>query len=115
MLQSDLSVVGVPVMQGWLIHAEPPCVLLSPPIGGAYVSEAKEFGAVTLNIDVVVLVLATPRDRARDALDDLLEAVLRNSMDWALQNVDPPGTAALPDSTIEFYGTVVHLGKSVQL
>lgn len=114
-LESDLNVISVPVMQDWLVRAEPPCILIAAPISNQYVTEGKEFGAVVLNLDVVVLVNAHPQADARNALEELLEDVLRNSVDWALIGVDAPGTASLPDSTVEFLGTVVHLGKSVQL
>lgn len=114
-LAADLGVVGVPVIDDWPVRTEPPCIYLTPPISGSYVSEGKEFGTVQLHLDVLILVDAHPIGPARDELENLLEEVLRNSADWGLDGADPPGTASMPDSTVEFLGTVVHLGKTIYL
>jgi hypothetical protein len=120
-LKNDLAVVGVPVLDDWLVRAEPPCILLTSPLSNSYVLGGAEFGSYVLNLDVVVLVKAGPTAEAgptnesRDELEALIEDVLRNTVDWGLNGVDSPGTASLSDSTVEFLGTVVHLGKRLFL
>jgi hypothetical protein len=115
-LIADLNVLGVPVMDGWQLNAEPPCVLLTPAAGRSYVDGGEQFASFVINIDVVVLVRdSSVPDQARDALEDLLEELLRNSADWSLDGVDAPQVSAVPGSTVEFFGTVVHLGKTVYL
>lgn len=114
-LAADLAGLGVPVIDDWIIRAEPPCILLAPPIAGSYVTGSKQFATWTLNLDVIVLVQAQPYDASRAQLEDLIEDVLRNTVDWSLTGVDPPATATAPESTIEFLGTVIHLGKSLNL
>lgn len=117
-LIADLQVVGVPVMDDWLIRAEPPCILLTPPLATPYVTGGAQFASFVMYIDVVVLVEHSdtqPDNDDRDELEGLVEDVLRNTADWALTGVDSPGTATLPDSTITFLGTVIHLGKSLYL
>jgi hypothetical protein len=114
-LVSDLAVVGVPVMDDWLLRAEPPCIFLTPPLTASYVQAGDQFASYVLNVDVVVLVEAGPMNESRDELETLLEEVLRNTADWGLIGVDSPGTASMADSTVEFLGTVVHLGKRLYL
>jgi len=113
-LIADLSVLNVPVMDSWKLAAEPPCVLLSP--ATPYVEAGQTIGDYIINLDLAVLVRnSSVPDIARTALEELLEQLLINSADWALAGVDAPELSALPDSTVEFLGTVVHLGKSVHL
>jgi hypothetical protein len=117
-LIADLEVVGVPVLDDWAIRAEPPCILLTPPLSTSYVTAGQQFASYVLNIDAVVLVEFSetqPDDVSRDQLEDLVEEVLRNTVDWALTGVDSPGTATVPESTITFLGTVIHFGKSLYL
>jgi len=114
-LISDLAVIGVPVIDDWWLQAEPPCVLITPPLGGPYVEAGELFASFVLNVDAVVLVRRTPSDDGREQLENILEDVLRNTVDWSLKGVDPPSTATRPDSTVEFFGTVVHLGKTLNL
>jgi hypothetical protein len=115
-LVADLAVTGVPVMDDWIIRAEPPCIYITPPNAELYVTGGQQFGMFRLAVDVTVLVALKESDGAdRDELEDLTEAVLANSADWALTGVDSPGTASLPDSTIVFLGIVVHLAKQFTL
>ena len=114
-LVADLEVTGVAVMDVWRITGEPPCILLVPPPGRSYVEGGKTFGEFLINVDVVVLVRARPPNEGRDELEELLEDVLRNTADWALDGVDSPAAASIPDSTVEFRGAVVHLSKPLFL
>ncbi len=104
--------VGIPVMDDWLVRAEPPCILVTTP-GADYVHAGKELRSYVLSADVAVLVQVGPD--ARDQSDALLEAVLRNTADWGLVGVDPPRADSIEDSTVEFLSTVVHLEKGFYL
>jgi hypothetical protein len=115
-LMNDLAVLGIPVMDDWEIRADPPCIYLTPPRGGFYLQAADKFGSYfIMSLDLVVLVEARPANEGRDDLEDLLEDVLRNTADWTMTGVDPPGMASKGDSTIDFLGTVVHLDKELDL
>lgn len=115
-LVADLAVTGVPVMDDWVIRAEPPCIYITPPNAESYVTGGQQFGTHRLAVDVVVLVALKESDGAdRDELEDLVETVLANSADWALAGVDSPAAYSMPDSTIVFLGTVVHLAKQFTL
>lgn len=115
-LIADLAVLGVPVMDGWQLDAEPPCVLITAPSAGTYVEGGEQFASHVMNVDAVILVRnSTVEDQARDALENLLEDLLRNTADWSLNGAEAPTVAAIPGSTVEFFGTVVHLAKTLYL
>jgi hypothetical protein len=114
-LVADLSVLGVPVMDGWKLSAEPPCVLLTPAV--LYVEGGEQFAhSYVINIDAAVLVRnSSIPDHARTALEDLLETLLINTADWSLKGVDAPTISTVSGSTVEFLGTVVRLAKAFHL
>lgn len=114
-LIQDLAVLGVPVFGAWPIRAEAPSVYLVPPLSAPYVAAGREFGSYVASLDAVVLVERRPPDEGREALELLLEDLLRNSADWALTGVDSPAAASMQDSTIEFLGTIAHLAKTFYL
>lgn len=114
-LAADLAVLGVPVMDQWAIRAEPPTIFLAPPLAGPYVTPANTFQTYVMGLDVVVLVLRRPPDEGRAELEDLIEGVLVNSVDWAMRSVDSPAVATITDSTFEYLGSVVHLAKDLTL
>jgi hypothetical protein len=114
-LVADLDPLNVPVYGSWPIRADPPCVFLAPPLGGAYVAGGREIGTYVVSLDAVVLVERRPPDEGREDLEALLELLLRNSVDWALTGVDSPSAVTIAESTYEFLGTVVHLSKAFYL
>lgn len=114
-LVADLAPLGVSVHADWPIRAEPPCVFLAPPLGGNYVTGGREFATYILSIDAVVLVARRPPDEGREDLETLVEALLRNTVDWALIGVESPSTVNMAESSTEFLGTVVHLSKPFTL
>jgi len=115
-LMTDLAVLDIPVMDDWSIRADPPCIFLAPPQGTDYLTAGDEFAlCFVMNLDVVILVEARPPNEGREELEDLLEDVLRNTVDWAFEGADSPGIASKSDSTVEFLGTVVHLAKKLYL
>lgn len=115
-LAADLAVLDVPVYDSWPIRPDPPCIFLVPPLGGSYITGARQFaGSYVLSLDAVVLVERRPPDEGREGLETLVEGLLRNSIDWALSGVDPPSAVNISESSYEFLGTVVHLSKSFRL
>jgi hypothetical protein len=115
-LAVDLSVLNIPIMDDWSVRADPPCVFLTPPQANDYVVAGKEYGTCfVMNLDVVILVELRPPNEGRDELENLLEDVLRNTVDWSLTGVDPPGTVSKGTSTHEFMAATVHLSKGFYL
>ena len=114
-LAADLAALGVPVHTNVAIRLDPPCVLLTAPIGGPYVNGGRELGSYVVSLDAVVLVEHRPPDEGREDLETLIEGLLRNSMDWALTGVDPPSVVTVADNASEYLGTVVHLSKAFYL
>ena len=114
-LVADLQVIGIPVTDDWAIRADPPCIYVTPPPSD-YLEPGQTFGhSFVMNLDVVVLVESQSANADRDELENLVEEVLRNTADWALAGVDPPGTTSLSESTFEFLHTTVHLGKELHI
>lgn len=114
-LMADLAPLGVPIVGEWPIQASAPCVFIVPPLAGYYATGGRELTSYVYNLDAVILVERRPPDEGREDLETLLEALLLNTVDWALLGVDPPSAATVQESTIEFLGTVVHLGKTIYL
>lgn len=115
LLIQDLAVLGVPVFGEWPIRAEAPSVYIVPPLATPYVAGGREFGSFVCSLDAVVLVERRPPDEGREALELLLEDLLRNSVDWGCAGVDSPTATSLQGSTIEFLGTIAHLSKTFYL
>jgi hypothetical protein len=106
----------VPVYASWPSSTIAPCVFLMPPLGGPYVQRSGLFGqSYILAVDAVVLVPHSTVQEAHDALEALLETVLKYSADWQLAGVDPPAAVTVTEGGAEYLGAVVHLSKAADL
>lgn len=115
-LAVDLAPLSVPVYTQWPIRLDPPCIFLTDPVTGPYITGGQELGSYVMSIDAVVMVpAAIVEDRGREDLETLLEALLRNTVDWAVTGVDPPSSAAFESDAHELLGAVAHLGKTFYL
>lgn len=115
-LVADLAALGVPIHAAWPSAVAVPCVFVTPPIGGDYITPGPQFGGVyTVAVDLVILVEHGPAADAFAALEDLIEAALANTVDWTLVGVDPPSPISVSESGAEYLGTAIHLSKPVIL
>ena len=114
-LVADLGVLDVPVHPSWPTAVAVPCVFLTPPLGGNYITGGQTFGEYVAYVDVVVLVAHAPAETAYAALEELLEQILLNTVDWTLAGVDPPAPVTVTESGAEYLGTVIHLSKPTRL
>lgn len=113
-LAADLEAAGVTVHPAYPDRLSPPCLVVSPPASGQYVTSGPNFGATyTVHADVVALVAKGTPSLSLADLDDLVEAILTNTVDWSLDGVDAPAVVAVGSG--EMLGTVVHLSKSARL
>ncbi len=111
-LADDLKPVGVPVHDAWPDRPVTPCIVLVPS-GGNYVEAGSTFGEYVVRMDVLVLVARERYGAALSRLDALVEAVLANTVDWALTGVETPSLVAIGPSQV--LGTVVALAKATRL
>lgn len=113
-LAADLSVIGIPVLAAWPDEPEPPCLFITPPQGGDYVTAGQFPSDYLITVDVVVLVGKTTSNAGDlEALETVVEDVLENTEDWAFRGVDAP--AAVTVHGISYLGTVVHLSVPSRL
>lgn len=112
-LAADLAVLDVPVVEQWPNRVTPPVIFLTPPASGSYVAGGPTFGSYTCSIDVVILVDRAVIAAALSTLEDLVEGVLTNSVDWSLDGVDSPSLVTIGAS--EYLGTIAHLSKPSRL
>jgi hypothetical protein len=115
MLAADLAAIGVTIHPSWPTSIDPPCVFIVPSLTSQYIADGPTFREVTVSVDVVVMVEHDAVEAALAALDQLLEAVLVNSMDWTLGGVDPPAPTTVTDSGAEYLAAVVHLSRPVHI
>jgi hypothetical protein len=114
-LAADLAALDVPVHPAWPDTLVVPCVFLTPPLGGEYVTAGPTFGGYTMAVDVVILVGHAQAGTAFAALEHLIETVLINTVDWSLDGVDSPSPISVTDGGAEYLGTVIHLSKTTRL
>lgn len=114
-LAADLAVLGVPVHPSWPVNVDPPCVFIIPSLTNQYVTDGPAFREFTVSIDVVIMVEHDAVEVALNALDQLIESVIVNSMDWTLSGVDPPAPTTITDSGAEYLAAVVHLSRPIQM
>ncbi|GAA3193967.1 hypothetical protein ACFO1B_03830 [Dactylosporangium siamense] len=112
-LAKDLDVLGVPVANGWPDRITPPVLLVVPPASAVHVTAGPNFTEYTVALDVVVLAGKASPALALNALEELVEGVLSNTVDWSLSGVDSPSLVTI--SGTEYLGTVVHLSKPTRL
>ena len=113
-LAADLEPTGLPVFVAWPDRPPIPCLVLVP--GGAgYVTAppGNNFGAYTLWIDVLLLVRRDVGPVALAALDEVLEVVLANTVDWGLTRVDAPSLVAVGQQ--QTLGCLISLSKAFRL
>ena len=105
-LAADLAVLDVPVEPSWPDRVTPPLIFIQPPEAGSYVSGGRLFGGeYTVSVDVQIVI----RDRDLATLEELIEGVLVNTVDWGLLGVDTP--AMVTANNLEYFGTTIHLSK----
>jgi len=112
-LAADLGALDVPVLAAWPDRVTPPCVIVVPPASASYVVGGPTFGSFTVALDVVALVPHGSPNVALPALETLIEGVLTNSVDWALNGIESPGVTTI--GAAEVLGTVIHLAKTARL
>jgi hypothetical protein len=108
-LVADLGVLGIPVHDSWPDRVTPPVLFVVAPNNAFYVAAGPNFGEYTVALDVCALVPKQAASEALSALEDLLEGVLTNTVDWALQGVDAPGVVTVNGS--DCLGSLIHLSK----
>jgi hypothetical protein len=111
-LAAELAALDVPVHQAWPDRITPPCVLLTPPQSGSYVTGGQTFRDYEVFLDAVVLAERGSFDVVLPALETLLAALLHLTEDWALQGIDPPSVTTV--GSVDYLGTVVHLSRQIQ-
>jgi len=109
-LAADLGALDVPVLVAWPDRISPPCVIVVPPASASYITSGPTFGSFTVALDVVALVPHGSPSVALPALETLIEGVLTNSADWALNGVESPGVTTI--GAADVLGTVIHLNKT---
>lgn len=114
-LADDLAALGIPVHPSWPVSVDPPCAFIIPSLTTEYISPGPNFGEVTVAVDVVVMVDHDAVEVALDVLDQLIESVLVNSMDWTFAGVDPPAPTTVTDSGPEYLSAVIHLSRPVHI
>lgn len=114
-LVADLAPLGVPVHVSWPDAVVVPCAWLIPPTGGSYVNGGQGAGWYIVNQDIVLLVAHGDPDASLDALENMVETVIVNTVDWALQGVDPPAPTTVSEIGGEYLGAVVHLAKQIRI
>jgi hypothetical protein len=112
-LEADLVTAfddqAVRVYGAWPDRPQPPCVLVTVPVSGPWLSAGQTFGTThELHLDCIVLV---PRSLA--TLEELTAVVLANTVDWSLSGVDSPTLVTL--AGVDFLGTTVHLSQSIKI
>jgi hypothetical protein len=118
-LAADLAEAGVTVTitAAWPApDLQVPCMFVAPPLSGSYVTPGPNFGSgFTVRVDVVMLVEHASAEASLAALEELIEAALINTADWALEGVDAPAPTAVTDGGGEYLAAVLHLSKSVTI
>jgi hypothetical protein len=87
-----------------------PAVIIAPPLGD-YITAGQTTGSYVCRVDALCLVSKSGDSLA--ALDDLVESVLENTVDWALAGVDSPSTVVV--GAAEYLGTLIHLAKQSKI
>lgn len=121
-LQTDLTVIGVPVHAAWPPVVTPPCIFIVPPVVDQYIAPARKpdltfaGGRFVYAVDAIIFVQHGDPDASLATLDDLIEQVLINtSADWFVSGVEPPSATKITEQGAEYLATAVHLSKPVAL
>lgn len=112
-LIADLKPVKVQVYSGWPDRPVPPCLVVGPAQGATYVEGGQNFGEYTIRMEVLALVARGKDDEALTKLDQLIEAVLANTVDWGLEGVETPTLVVVGQQPV--LGTLISLAKSARL
>jgi hypothetical protein len=107
--------MGVDVHPAWPDVLQPPCAFLAPPLADDYAKRGPNFGEHTIALDLVILVDHGEAAAALTALEELIEAALVNTADWALTGVESPAPTTVTESGAEYLACVIHLSRAVQL
>ena len=114
-LADDLGSLGVQVFASWPDEITLPCVYVMPPLGSVYIAGGPNFREYTVHVDVAILTDHAEVVESLETLENLLEAVIVNSMDWTFNGVEPPAPITVTESGAEYLGTVMHLSKPITL
>lgn len=103
--------VAATIVDSWPTKVTaPPLVFIVPPQGAAYVTGGPNFAQFTVSLDVVILVGRPDAADAVSHLDQLIEQVLANTMDWRLTGVDSPAIVTV--GGVDYLGSVAHLSQA---
>ena len=111
-LITDFETANIKVHDGaWSDRFEPPGVMVRQPISGSYIERGQLVGEFEQLIDVILVVPQS--DKAVTDLDEFIETVLLNSVDWGFRGVDT--VAVINIHGTDYPGTVIHLAKQARL
>jgi hypothetical protein len=115
-LKADLEIIdGVQVFSSWPKQIVPPCIYVMPPLGDIYMTAGDTFRQYVVHTDVAILTDHADVDESLELLESLIEAVIRNSMDYSFGGVEPPSPMTVTEGGADYLGAVVHLSKPVIL
>lgn len=110
-LAADLAVIEVPVYPAWPAAPAIPSLIVTPaPI---YVAGGQTFGRYVVTVQVLILASRQRDGASLDQLDQLIEMVLANTVDWALTGVEAPSLVSVGQQSV--LGTLVTLAKGAAL
>lgn len=112
-LVADLAIGDMPVFTAWPARVTPPCLFVTPSSFNSYVTGSDLFGEYVVALDVVALVAQATPDIALVALDEVIETVLQNTVDWRLDGCDSPSLVTV--NGVDYLGTIIHLTKLSRL
>ncbi len=93
----------------------PPGIIVSHSTEGNYVAGGQFRGEYEVAFDVVIAVKANENDRNAELteIDNLIEQVLENTMNWGLRGVEAVGEVTIQGA--QYPGTIVHIAKQTNI
>ncbi len=111
-LQNDLKATRFTVLDAWPNDPKVPCIVIVP-ASATYIGAGQTFGEYVINVDVLCLASRDRYTAGLAALDDMVQAVIVNSQDWALLGVETPQLIGVGPQQV--LGCVVSLAKAVRI